>query len=88
MQQKPEQVNALLGSFYDNNLGCLHMMLAKPNLVPILRIFISAEKLTDKFPLYSDKISLINSKQNSIFNLLLGLVGLKLNICIFSLFTV
>ena len=33
MQQQPlERITSRLGSSYENNLGCLHLMLAKPNL--------------------------------------------------------
>ena len=33
MQQQPlDRISSRLGSFYENNLGCLHLMLGKPNL--------------------------------------------------------
>ena len=33
LQQQPaEKLTARLGSMFENNLGCLHLMLAKPNL--------------------------------------------------------
>ena len=33
LQQQPsEKVPSRLGSMFENNLGCLHLMLAKPNL--------------------------------------------------------
>ena len=31
-QQPPEKLTSRLGSMFENNLGCLHLMLAKPNL--------------------------------------------------------